>query len=214
MKPVTFVKGTFKKQDQEEEETLLSQEQDGRLGAQVANIYQSIITPTTTAAAIQTQKQSIEEKVKKDRRMKTIYCESCDMEVRDPKHFSGTAHLVSIQSSPPSQSISPSTKGATLTRLQLEHGQTRALQLMEKQGWRQGQGLGKTNQGQPYPVTTIYKHDRLGIGHPRTDRRRITHPSVTSQIGKNKTLIKGKQLVADAKAEATLRSAMLHYMNH
>ncbi|CAO3596382.1 unnamed protein product [Absidia cylindrospora] len=171
----------------------------------------------------------------------SIYCASCDLVVRDPAHFHGTAHLVSVQSSPPpspqqrrqqqqqqqheaTQQITEQQQlkdtPAAVTRLELEYGKDRAVQLMKKQGWRYGQGLGKSNQGAPYPVTTVWKQDRLGIGHPRTDRRRITHPSISkSKDTKTNTLkhpglVSGKKLAADAKAEANLRTAMLHYMNH
>ncbi|SAL94994.1 hypothetical protein, partial, partial [Absidia glauca] len=104
----------------------------------------------------------------------------------------------------------------TVTRLEMEHGEDSAMHVMKKYGWRPGEGLGKSNQGARYPVATVWKQDRLGIGHPRTDRRRITHPSISKPLTKGPSPRSpgGKKLAADAKAEATLRSAMLHYMNN
>jgi hypothetical protein len=150
-----------------------------------------------------------------------VYCKSCELVVRDPGHFHGTAHLVSTET--PQQPHrhgqrieEPTTAIKAVTRLEMEHGEDSAMHVMKKYGWRPGEGLGKSNQGARYPVATVWKQDRLGIGHPQTDRRRITHPSISKPRTKGPSPRSpgGKKLAADAKAEATLRSAMLHYMNN
>ncbi|ORZ08410.1 hypothetical protein BCR42DRAFT_425087 [Absidia repens] len=226
---------------------------DTDLGTMVAGIYESIVSSTSSSSATKDHDSSSSSiwtagdstsALDHVNSKSSIYCPSCDLVVRDPAHFHGTAHLVSVQSRPPPQRQQQQQQHeeaqgqkqmleqqqqqqqkdtpAAVTRLELEYGKERAVQLMKKQGWRYGQGLGKTNQGAPYPVTTVWKQDRLGIGHPRTDRRRITHPSISKakdtksskNMLKNPGLVSGKKLAADAKAEANLRTAMLHYMNH
>ncbi|KAI8336970.1 hypothetical protein BC941DRAFT_426261 [Chlamydoabsidia padenii] len=182
-------------------------------------MYQSIVSSKSTTAALNKNNQVGFTSTKTTPSLQSShYCKSCDMVIRDPGHFHGTAHLVSTQHQPHRvETKNPAPTKTMVTRLELVHGKDPALQLMEKYGWRPGEGLGKSKQGTPYPVTTVWKQDRLGIGHPRTDRRRITHPSISktsSNKGQQRAVISGKKLAVDAKAESALRSAMLHYMNN
>lgn len=199
------------------------------LGLRVAEIYQSIValkpaqTKTTTNANTDLCGSSTEATSSSHMEINAtspVYCKSCDLVIRDPGHFHGTAHLVSTETPQRSprhgQRIEEATAIRTVTRLEMEHGEDSAMHVMKKYGWRPGEGLGKSNQGTRYPVATVWKQDRLGIGHPRTDRRRITHPSISKSVTKEPSSrsVSGKKLAADAKAEAALRSAMLHYMNN
>ncbi|GMT13305.1 hypothetical protein PFISCL1PPCAC_4602, partial [Pristionchus fissidentatus] len=48
-------------------------------------------------------------------------------------------------------------------------------QLLRKAGWTTDRGLGKERQGQKYPVRTILKRDRAGLGSAGAERARVTH---------------------------------------
>jgi hypothetical protein len=201
------------------------------LGLRVAEIYQSIValkpTPKKTTTDDNADHDGSPTKATSVFPLEIsgtlpVYCKSCELVVRDPGHIHGTAHLVSTEI--PQQprrhgrriEEATTTTIKTVTRLEMEHGEDSAMHVMKKYGWRPGKGLGKSNQGTRYPVATVWKQDRLGIGHPRTDRRRITHPSISKPLTKGPSSRSpgGKKLATDAKAEATLRSAMLHYMNN
>ncbi|KAI9299278.1 hypothetical protein BJ944DRAFT_274340, partial [Cunninghamella echinulata] len=212
-------------------------ENNTKLGIEIAQLYDSIIsTPSSSSIITETKLNSFikkannaQESIKKE----DIYCDKCDMIIKDPSHFQGTAHLVSsereIVSPTALSAVFPTTTGQpndtslptnTITRLEMEHGKDLAIQLMKKYGWEQGKGLGKNNQGLKYPVTATWKQDRLGLGHPNTVKKKITNKAIlpSSSSNSNSTQqqqqIKGKQLAANAKAESELRTAMLHYMNN
>ncbi|CAO3613392.1 unnamed protein product [Cunninghamella echinulata] len=219
-----------------------------KLGIEIAQLYDSIISTPSSSSIITETKLNTNSFLKKTNNDKgiikkeDIYCDSCDMIVKDPFHFQGTAHLVSSErkivsptplsaSTLASASASATTQQSnytllpanTITRLEMEHGKDLAIQLMKKYGWEQGKGLGKNNQGLKYPVTATWKQDRLGLGHPSTVKKKITNKSILPSSPSNSTSIqqhqqqqqiKGKQLAANAKTESELRTAMLHYMNN
>ncbi|KAI8069384.1 hypothetical protein BC940DRAFT_25515 [Gongronella butleri] len=163
----------------------------------------------------------------------TSYCESCAMEVIDPAHYQGMAHLVGRQQQLKDEEARQKRRigsndvendentdqgpDVLVSRLQLEHGQTKALTWMRQQGWRDGAGLGRENQGMRHPVVTTFKQDRLGLGHPQTDRRKVTHPSIAKHTGPqpNNPMTNtnsGKSIAAQAKVDAAKRQAMLQYL--
>ncbi|CAO3636351.1 unnamed protein product [Cunninghamella blakesleeana] len=226
MKSIFFVKGESEtsqyNSNNDNKDNKDNEKRDNSLGVEIAQLYDSILKIPSTSTTVQTNPTSMsfikEEDTEQSK--EAIYCPSCDMKVKDPSHFHGIAHLVSSEKdtdpSQPSPTNTNTTKSSTtITRLEMEHGQDLALKLMKKNGWDYGQGLGKHNQGEKYPLQATWKQDRLGLGHPNTIKKKITNKSILqppTTIQQQK--IKGKQLAANAKAESTLRSAMLHYMNN
>ncbi|KAK6187151.1 hypothetical protein SNE40_005239 [Patella caerulea] len=92
-----------------------------------------------------------------------VYCEICKVDVSDRrKHETSTAHLFNRQIKPsePSFMIPESNRG---------------FQMMLKHGWDKGQGLGSEGQGQKYPVKTVLKRDRHGLGAVAKQKSKVTH---------------------------------------
>ncbi|XP_050391052.1 G patch domain and ankyrin repeat-containing protein 1 [Patella vulgata] len=101
-------------------------------------------------------------KVEPETRAK-VYCEICKVDVSDRrKHETSTAHLFNRQIKPtePSFMIPESNRG---------------FQMMLKHGWDKGRGLGSEGQGQKYPVKTVLKRDRHGLGAVAKQKSKVTH---------------------------------------
>ncbi|VDO95010.1 unnamed protein product [Soboliphyme baturini] len=90
------------------------------------------------------------------------YCDDCRTYFHSPSHYSSTAHLfntwtVHLQ---PSYSISRSNRG---------------YRLMMKNGWNESSGLGPSGKGCHYPLKTLLKRDRKGLGMPTKQKPKVTH---------------------------------------
>ncbi|XP_074661977.1 G patch domain and ankyrin repeat-containing protein 1 homolog [Tubulanus polymorphus] len=96
-----------------------------------------------------------------------FYCETCKMnfiETSRTKHENSTVHLFSSKKF---------TKMKTMYHLPESN---RGFQLMLKSGWNQDSGLGPEGKGQRYPVKTVLKQDRQGLGQSSNLKKaRITH---------------------------------------
>lgn len=96
---------------------------------------------------------------------KRYYCEVCKMEVTDcdKEHKVSTLHQFSCQHK---LNLHPYT---------LPEG-NKGFQMMICNGWDPQTGLGTTGQGHRYPVKTVLKQDRLGIGvSSKSKIPRVTH---------------------------------------
>ena len=60
-------------------------------------------------------------------------------------------------------------------------------QMMLKSGWKSNKGLGPKSSGKLYPVKTVLKNDRKGVGHPNEkNEKKVTHfaPFDASSVAK------------------------------
>jgi hypothetical protein len=95
---------------------------------------------------------------------KQYFCERCNDHFSDMKedHIKSPAHLFNLQYEPAVHfDIPQHNKGYKIMR--------------EKLNWDGEKGLGKEQQGRLFPVPTVLKKDRLGLGNPNEDKARITH---------------------------------------
>ena len=108
-------------------------------------------------------------RMKKRCKNKKFWCDICDLEFRESsqeEHQSSTVHLFNCQHKPQSTMyyIPESNVG---------------FQLMMKDGWDKEKGLGPDGSGFKFPVKTVLKRDRKGLGAEDRDdkaaRARITH---------------------------------------
>ena len=94
-----------------------------------------------------------------------FYCDVCQVEFREtPKdaHNTSTVHLFNsgLKRKPTSYFLPESNKG---------------FQMMLRSGWDKEKGLGSEEQGHKYPVKTVLKQDRQGLGTEAVGKARVTH---------------------------------------
>lgn len=96
----------------------------------------------------------------------SFYCDVCRFDVESSSkanHSSSTVHQFSCQHKPKvSAYMLPQTN--------------RGFQMMLHNGWNPDRGLGSEGQGRQFPIKTVLKHDRLGLGMAS---RAAKHPHVT-----------------------------------
>ena len=101
----------------------------------------------------------------------TFYCNVCKQNIRvtehsTERHTTSTVHQFSCQHKPnvPSYAIPLTNRG---------------YQMMLREGWDPDKGLGPCQEGQKYPVKTVLKQDRLGLGQTPQEtsqgKARVTH---------------------------------------
>ena len=91
-----------------------------------------------------------------------LFCEVCKLHVPAARHATSVVHQFSCQ-----HSTNVTSYGIPETN--------RGFQLLLKKGWDRERGLGAEGQGLKYPIRTILKHDRLGLGLSRSAKPRVTH---------------------------------------
>ncbi|EDV36580.1 uncharacterized protein Dana_GF11874 [Drosophila ananassae] len=98
--------------------------------------------------------------------IRPFYCDICKLDLKEtpwPLHQTSTVHQFNLKSLPAHKlhkfNISAKNKG---------------LQLMVKQGWDQEHGLGPNQKGRLYPVKTVLRKQRTGLGIEQTPAR-VTH---------------------------------------
>ncbi|XP_059139669.1 G patch domain and ankyrin repeat-containing protein 1-like [Physella acuta] len=95
----------------------------------------------------------------------TYFCSVCNLQVLDRRsHETSTIHLFNCKHEPKGPSyLIPETN--------------RGFQMLLRSGWNKSQGLGLKGDGTKYPVKTVLKRDRLGLGGSRDNGKsaRITH---------------------------------------
>ena len=94
------------------------------------------------------------------------YCEMCQRDIMESPndHDVSTLHQFNCQHKPNLHSYS------------LPEG-NKGFQMMLRKGWDPDRGLGSTGQGHKYPVKTVLKQDRRGIGvtSSKSQKPRVTH---------------------------------------
>jgi len=95
-----------------------------------------------------------------------VHCEACDMQFSNQsEHLKSIVHLLS--------------SGEMRTDGKVHYGipeSNRGFQMMLKTGWNKSCGLGPDGSGQKFPVKTVLKRNRAGVGN-ESDKKaaRITH---------------------------------------
>ena len=110
------------------------------------------------------REDACEEKRKKTDQ-ETFYCEVCKANVSDTsrmKHMTSTVHLFNRQGKP---------KGTIYSIPENNRG----FQMMLRSGWNKEKGLGSEGQGQKFPIKTLLKRDRQGLGKGNAVKARVTH---------------------------------------
>lgn len=109
----------------------------------------------------------LEDKVDSDKskELKTFYCEICKEEFSDSSQFvheTSTLHLFNNQEKITSTHyfIPPANRG---------------FQMMLRSGWEPEKGLGNEGQGRKFPIKTVLKRDREGLGGEKPKEPKITH---------------------------------------
>jgi hypothetical protein len=107
-----------------------------------------------------------------------FYCESCELSIRNTsreQHVTSTVHLFSSRphiTVPTVYSIPASNKG---------------YQILVKGGWDREKGLGADGSGHRFPLKTVMKRDRKGLGGGTQQKARVTHFSPLASKLKQKT---------------------------
>lgn len=119
-----------------------------------------------------------------------FYCSVCRCEFKDTteiRHATSTVHLFNLK-----------LKAKTTTYFIPESN--RGFQMMVKGGWNVEKGLGSEGQGRKFPVQTVLKRDRHGLGSTKEekDKPRVTHFSANDESA-----------VKKPKAERKMRNATL-----
>jgi hypothetical protein len=95
-----------------------------------------------------------------------FYCDSCKQNfcsTSREQHATSTVHLLSSRPQvaiPTMYSIPPCNKG---------------YQILLKQGWDREKGLGRNESGHKFPLKTVLKCDRKGLGGDTQEKARVTH---------------------------------------
>jgi hypothetical protein len=106
-----------------------------------------------------------------DKQLRPVsYCVECQSMIRDDRtHTTSTVHLVSSSSAQmPSSSRQRTEPGYGIPTSNVGY------QLLCRHGWDEYSGLGKKANGHLYPVKTILKRDRKGLGHAMP-KPKVTH---------------------------------------
>lgn len=188
-------------------------------GDEVASMYRSIISLPSNRTAGDctlynkngTCTRKEEDVMTADADDKGVWCESCEVVVLQSdykRHIQGTAHMVTSHSNIPAPDI------LTLT------GKNIGFKMLQSQGWKYEDGLGPNGQGRRLPIATVFKQDRLCIGHQKRGPKMVTHKYAEieritlDRIRKERSQQKdpGKEIAKKAKAESRSRVALLHYL--
>ncbi|XP_064607530.1 G patch domain and ankyrin repeat-containing protein 1-like [Liolophura sinensis] len=145
---------------------------------------------------------------------KRFYCSVCKCEFKDTteaRHATSTVHLFNLK-----------LEAKTTTYFIPESN--RGFQMMVKSGWNVDKGLGSEGQGRKFPVRTVMKRDRLGLGSTKEEKAksRVTHFSANDQSAvkkpkverkmRNATLSKKKRKKKECKEKEWERKLRI-YMN-
>ena len=96
----------------------------------------------------------------------SIYCALCEINFKETtlkEHTSSTLHLFNSRSS-----INSNKKSFGIL------SSNRGYQMMIKNGWDQQSGLGSSSQGQLYPIKTVLRKRKSGLGVKQTPAK-VTH---------------------------------------
>lgn len=114
-----------------------------------------------------------------------FWCSICEQEFTDSRkvHHGSTVHLFNTQRKPQK------------TFYYIPDGNV-GYQMMLKSGWNEEKGLGPEGIGRKFPVKTVLKRDRLGLGSKESKQARVTHfgPNDHSAVRRRKVGSKLKQM--------------------
>lgn len=109
----------------------------------------------------------------------TLHCDICKCDIKRssvPSHTTSTMHLFNCKKQPNG------------TMFMIPHS-NRGYQMMLRSGWNRNKGLGPEGRGKKFPVKTLLKRDRVGLGgkSDTQTKAKVTHfePNDTEAI-KNK----------------------------
>jgi hypothetical protein len=97
-----------------------------------------------------------------------FYCESCKQTYRNTsaeQHVTSTVHLFSSR---------PQAAVPTMYSIPASN---RGYQILVKGGWDREKGLGPEGSGHKFPLKTVLKRDRKGLGGHSQEKARVTHLS-------------------------------------
>lgn len=138
---------------------------------------------------------------------KLFYCDVCKMsfsESSKKNHQTSIVHTFNCQPKlSPYYGISKANKG---------------YQMLLNTGWNEDGGLGPSGEGQKYPVKTVLKRDRKGLGQLKNKTARITHfdpkdPRAVENVKKNESRVyrlreRKLQLKKESQKDRALRRAL------
>ncbi len=92
----------------------------------------------------------------------------------------------------------------------------RGFQMLLDGGWNRDRGLGPSGTGRKFPVKTVLKRDRLGLGAPGAEPARVTHrvpevQDISKRKARKSTVVReenGRKRAAAVKQEVNLRLAL------
>ncbi|KAK6102886.1 Ankyrin repeats (3 copies) family protein [Brugia pahangi] len=103
-------------------------------------------------------------KIKRSRKAMDVtrFCDACQCTYVGEAHLSGIAHLLETRKPvlDPGYGIPEWNKGYRILR---------------KNGWDEFEGLGRNATGRRYPIKTVLKRDKLGLGCATADTPKVTH---------------------------------------
>jgi hypothetical protein len=152
--------------------------------ASCADVYRQILSQTSRPKRKRPAKSVVKEKPKEESetpmKPRLVYaCELCQIQipVADQtewkqarlSHTSEIAHSLAI-----GQQV-PIINDPALTLYPFNPKRYLGYQLLKKEGWQHGRGLGANGEGHRYPIATQLKLDRLGLGHQSASKPQITH---------------------------------------
>eukprot|EP01095_Lingulamoeba_sp_RSL-Kostka_P003333 TRINITY_DN14324_c0_g1_i1.p1 TRINITY_DN14324_c0_g1~~TRINITY_DN14324_c0_g1_i1.p1 ORF type:complete len:280 (+),score=57.99 TRINITY_DN14324_c0_g1_i1:244-1083(+) len=131
-----------------------------------------------------------------------LYCGICEQVIITDKdiHLKSLVHL-----------FNKNKKGPDLLKNYHINSKNRGYQLLLKQGWKE-KGLGKEENSIIYPIKTIYKNDKKGIGIKTNNEPRVTHKQETIKSLKIEMKKKRKRNRYDLKIIET--EAILNDINY
>ena len=94
-----------------------------------------------------------------------FYCSTCQQEFKDTtqyQHETSTLHQFSLNRPP---------VGTNYFLTEANKG----FQMMLREGWDKDKGLGPGGEGQKFPVKTVLKRDRKGLGKEAAPKAKVTH---------------------------------------
>lgn len=122
---------------------------------EIVQLLEAVSTPVETRDEEETSNES-----------RPFYCEICKRDYKEtpwPVHQTSTVHQFNLKALPAHK----------LHKFNIS-AKNRGLQLMVKQGWDQEHGLGPSQSGRLYPVKTVLRKQRTGLGIEQQPAR-VTH---------------------------------------
>lgn len=119
-------------------------------------------TVNLEALSINKKEDVVEEKSKKQTKETNFYCNICKGEFKTRNHENSILHLFNAKPKLPGAFFGMSKAG-------------KGYQMLLSSGWDEESGLGRDGKGQKYPVKTVLKLDRKGLGMSTKVEARISH---------------------------------------